>query len=76
MKSLEIPNPVLCEQIQIKYCNQEDVKLQIVIDNSRNIYREILVPQNPPPVPQRPPENPFHFNNRSFISILYRFIGF
>ena len=76
MKSLEIPNPVLCEQIQIKYCNQEDVKLQIVVDNSRNIYREILVPRNPPPVPLRPPENPYHFNNRSFISILYRFIGF
>lgn len=83
MKSLEIPNPVLCKQIQTKYCTQEqqqeEVKLQIVIDNSRNIYREILVPTNPPPIPQRPPanqnQNPDHFN-RSFISIFYRFIGF
>ena len=81
MKSLEIPNPVLCKQIQTKYCNQqqEEVKLQIVIDNSRNIYREILVPQNPPPIPQRPPanqnQNPDHFNT-SLISIFYRFIGF
>ena len=80
MKRLEIPNPVLCKQIQTKYCNeQEELKLQIVVDNSRNIYREILVPVNPPPIPQRPPENPnphpAHFN-RSIISILYQFIGF
>uniref|UniRef100_A0A6C0H9J6 RING-type domain-containing protein n=1 Tax=viral metagenome TaxID=1070528 RepID=A0A6C0H9J6_9ZZZZ len=79
MKSLEIPDPTLCKQIQIKYCNQEQdqeqVKLQIVVDNSRNIYREILVPINPPPIPQRPPENPHHFN-RYLISIFYRFIGF
>lgn len=81
MKLLEIPDPTLCKQIQTKYCNQEqeELKLQIVVDNSRNIYREILVPVNPPPVPQRPPENPnphpVHFN-RSIISILYQFIGF
>jgi hypothetical protein len=83
MKSLEIPDPTLCKQIQTKYCNQEQpqeeeeqqVKLQIVVDNSRNIYREILVPINPPPSPERPPENqnPDHFN---IISIFYRFIGF
>ena len=77
MKRLEIPNPVLCKQIQTKYCNeQEELKLQIVVDNSRNIYREILVPVNPPPIPQRPPNpHPAHFN-RSIISILYQFIGF
>jgi len=84
MKSLEIPDPTLCKQIQTKYCNQEQpqeeeeheqVKLQIVVDNSRNIYREILVPINPPPRPERPPENPQNFN-RSILSIFYRFIGF
>lgn len=81
MKSLEIPDPTLCNQIQTKYCNQEqeELKLQIVIDNNRNIYREILVPRNPPPIPQRPPanqnQNPDHFN-RSILSIFYRFIGF
>jgi hypothetical protein len=78
MKSLEIPDPILCNQIQTKYCTQEqeeELKLQIVIDNSRNIYREILVPQNPPPIPQRPPENPDNFNT-SLIRIFYRFIGF
>jgi hypothetical protein len=80
MKSLEIPDPKLCKQIQTKYCNkQEELKLQIVVDNSRNIYREMLVPVNPPPIPQRPPENPnphpSHFN-RPIISILYQFIGF
>ena len=80
MKSLEIPDPKLCKQIQTKYCNkQEELKLQIVVDNSRNIYREMLVPVNPPPIPQRPPENPNphpgHFN-RPIISILYQFIGF
>jgi len=85
MKRLEIPDPTLCKQIQTKYCNQQpppeeeeqQVKLQIIIDNSRNIYREILVPINPPPIPQRPPENqnPDHFNT-SLIEIFYRFIGF
>lgn len=82
IQSLEIPDPTLCKQIQTKYCNQEEqeeqeeqFKLQIVIDNSRNIYREILVPRNPPPHPERPPENPHHFNT-SLISILCRFIGF
>jgi len=77
MKRLEIPNPVLCKQIQTRYCNQEqeELKLQIVIDNNRNIYREILVPRNPPPRPERPPENPHNFNT-SLISIFYRFIGF
>jgi hypothetical protein len=83
MKSLEIPDPTLCKQIQTKYCN-EQLKLEIIIDNARNIYREILVPINPPPNPQRPPNpnpnpnlnlNPDHFNT-SFLSIFYRFIGF
>lgn len=76
MKILEIPDATLCKQIQTKYC-KNDEKIKIIIDNTRNIYREILVPINPPPVPQRPPqnENPHHFN-RSFISILYQFIGF
>lgn len=82
MKRLEIPDPTLRKQIQTKYCNEqeEELKLQIVVDNSRNIYREILVPVNPPPAPQRPPnpipnQNPAHFN-RTIISILYQFIGF
>ena len=85
MKSLEIPDPTLCKQIQTKYCipeqeqQEQELKLQIVIDNNRNIYREILVPRNPPPRPQRPPanqnQNPDHFNT-SLLSILYRFIGF
>uniref|UniRef100_A0A6C0DG68 RING-type domain-containing protein n=1 Tax=viral metagenome TaxID=1070528 RepID=A0A6C0DG68_9ZZZZ len=78
MKSLEIPDPTLCKQIQTKYCNEEqeqEHKLQIVIDNNRNIYREILVPQNPPPRPERPPGNPDRFHT-SFISIFYQFIGF
>ena len=82
MKALEIPDPTLRKQIQTKYCNQEqeELKLQIVIDNNRNIYREILVPINPPPVPQRPPNpnpnpNPYHFNT-SILSILCQFIGF
>lgn len=75
MKSLEISDPILCKQIQTKYCIDEDVKLQIVIDNFRNTYREILVPINPPPVPQRPNQNHDRFNI-SFISILFQFIGF
>jgi len=78
IQSLEIPDPTLCKQIQTKYCNQEQqeeqFKLQIVIDNNRNIYREILVPRNPPPRPERPPENPDRFNT-SLLSIFYRFIG-
>ena len=81
IQSLEIPDPTLCKQIQTKYCNQEQqeqqeeqFKLQIVIDNNRNIYREILVPINPPPRPERPPENPDRFNT-SLLSIFYRFIG-
>lgn len=76
MKSLEIANPVLRNEIQTKYCN-EQLKLEIMIDNTRNIYREILVPINPPPVPRRPPQNqhPERFNI-SFITVLYHFIGF
>jgi len=75
MKSLEIPDPTLCKQIQNKYCNEE-LKLKIIIDNTRNIYREILVPVNPPPNPN-PNPNP-NQNNTSLplIEILYRFIGF
>jgi hypothetical protein len=47
MTSLKIPDPTLCNQIQTKYCNQEQEqeqhKIQIVIrNNSRNMYREIL----------------------------------
>ena len=73
MKSLEIPDPTLCKQIQNNYCNEE-VKLKIIIDNTRNIYREILVPVNPPPNPQRPPiPNDI---TTPIIEILYRFIGF
>lgn len=80
MKILEIPDATLCKQIQTKYCNEEqEHKLKIIIDNTRNIYREILVPPTPPPVPERPPlnqnQNPDHLN-RSFISMLYQFIGF
>jgi hypothetical protein len=72
IQSLEIPDPTLCKQIQTKYCNQEQeqeeqFKLQIVIDNNRNIYREILVPE-------RPAVNPDRFNT-SLLSIFYRFIG-
>lgn len=81
MKSLEIPDPDLCKHIQTKYCNQaqdQDQELKIIIDNTRNIYREILVPRNPPPRPERPPanqnQNPDHFNV-SILSIFYRFIG-
>jgi len=79
IQSLEIPDPTLCKQIQTKYCNQEQeqeeqFKLQIVIDNSQNIYREILVPINPPPRPERPAVNPDRFNT-SLLSIFYRFIG-
>ena len=77
MKSLEIPDPSLCKQIQTKYCNQDqdqDQELKIIIDNTRNIYREILVPRNPPPRPERPIQNPDHFNV-SILSIFYRFIG-
>ena len=79
MKSLEIPDPTCCKEIQTKYCNlqqeEEEVKLKIVIDNTRNIYREILVPVNPPPNPERPPnQNPDHFN-RTILSIFYQFIG-
>jgi len=75
IQSLEIPDPTLCKQIQTKYCKEqqeEDFKLQIVINNSQNIYREILVPINPPPNQN---QNQNH-TSLPLIEILYRFIGF